>query len=76
LFPFAATGVDGGHFGYVIHAPELPATDYPVGRFEPSDHDGGAYLLGATTFEAFETKLSSEMRRDLKFDSLSIGLFV
>jgi hypothetical protein len=23
LFPFAATGVDGGHFGYVIHAPPL-----------------------------------------------------
>jgi hypothetical protein len=67
LFPFAATGVDGGHFGYVIHAPELPATDYPVGRFEPSDHDEGVYLLGATTFEAFETQLSFEMRHDLKF---------
>jgi hypothetical protein len=67
LFPFAATGVDGGHFGYVIHASELPATDYPVGRFEPSDHDEGVYLLGATTFEAFETELSFEMQCDLEF---------
>jgi len=23
LFPIAMTGVDGGHFGYLIHAPEL-----------------------------------------------------
>src|SRR5215813_4778440 len=70
LFPFAATGVDGGHFGYVIHAPELPATDYPVGRFEPSDHDYGVYLLGTTTFEAFETELSFQMLYDQEF-----GLF-
>ena len=68
LFQFAATGVDGGHFGYVIHAPELPATDYPVGRFEPSDNDNGVYLLGATTFEAVETELSAEMNADLEFE--------
>ena len=67
LFRFAATGVDGGFFGYVFHAPELTATDYPVGRFEPSDHDRGVYLLGATTFEAFETELSFEMQCDLEF---------
>jgi hypothetical protein len=68
LFPFAATGGDGGHFGYVIHAPELPATDYPVGRFEPSDTDDGVYLLGATTFEAAETVLSAEMNAGLEFE--------
>jgi hypothetical protein len=66
LFPFAATGVDGGHFRYVIHAPELPATDYPVGLFGPMDNDG-VYLLGATTFEAVETELSAEMNADLEF---------
>jgi hypothetical protein len=59
-----------GHFGYVVHAPELPATDYPVGRFEPSDNDDGVYLLGATTFEAAETELSFQMQCDLEF-----GLF-
>jgi len=69
LFPFAATGVDGGHFGYVIHAPELPATDYPIGQFEPSD-GYGVYLLGTTTFEAFETELSFQMQYDQEF-----GLF-
>src|SRR5262249_38255821 len=70
LFPFAATGVDGGHFGYVVHAPELTATDHPVGRFEPSDPDGGVYLLDTTTFEAFETELSFQMQCDQEF-----GLF-
>jgi hypothetical protein len=70
LSPFAATGCDGGHFGYVIHAPELPATDYPVGRFEPSDHDDGVYLLGATIFEVAETELSFQMQCDQEF-----GLF-
>ena len=32
LFTFATLGVDGVHYGYVIHAPELPAEDYPVGE--------------------------------------------
>jgi len=58
LFPIAATGVDGGHFGYVIHAPELVAPDYPIARFEPMD-SGGVYLLGCSTFEAVETHISS-----------------
>jgi hypothetical protein len=70
LFPFAATGCDGGHFGYVIHAPELPATDYPVRRFELSEHDDGVYLVGTTTFEAAETELSFQMQCDQEF-----GLF-
>ena len=60
LFPIAATGVDGGHFGYVIHAPELGASDYPIARFEPMDGEG-AYLLGATTVEAIETQISTNM---------------
>src|SRR5262245_993743 len=52
----------------VIHAPELPTSDYPVGRFEPSDNDNGVYLLGATTFEAAETELSAQMNFDLEFE--------
>ena len=31
-------------------------TDYPIARFEPMD-SGGAYLLGASTFEAVETEI-------------------
>jgi hypothetical protein len=60
LFPIAATSVDGGPFGYVIHAPELVASDYPIARFEPMD-SGGAYLLGTSTFEAVETHLSTNI---------------
>jgi hypothetical protein len=57
LFPIAATGVDGGHFGYVIHAPELVASDCPIARFEPMD-SGGAYLLRGrdSTFEAIDIR--------------------
>lgn len=60
LFPIAGTGVDGGHFGYLIHAPELALSDYPIARFEPMDSNG-AYLLGASTFEAVETQISTNM---------------
>ena len=74
LFPIAQTGVDGGHFGYVIHAPELALSDYPIGRFEPMDSDG-AYLLGATTFEAIETQMSFIMRCAQENDSRFPGSF-
>jgi hypothetical protein len=60
LFPIAATGVDGGHFGYAIHAPEVAASDYPIARLEPMD-SGGAYLLGTSTFEAVETHISTAL---------------
>ena len=67
LFPIATTGVDGGHFGYVIHAPELALSDYPIARFEPIDSNG-AYLLGASTFEAVETEISANMRYAQEYD--------
>ena len=61
LFPIATSGVDGGHFGYLIHAPELALSDYPIACFAPMDRNG-AYLLGASTFEAVETEISANMR--------------
>ena len=61
LFPIATSGVDGGHFGYLIHAPELALSDYPIACFAPMDSNG-AYLLGASTFEAVETEISANMR--------------
>ena len=70
LFPIAWTGVDGGHFGYVIRAPELTLSDYPIARFDPMD-SVGAYLLGASTFEAVETEISSIMRFAQEEDSPS-----
>jgi hypothetical protein len=61
LFPLAMTGVDGGHFGYLIHAPELALSVYPIACFEPMDSNG-AYLLGTSTFEAVETEISANIR--------------
>lgn len=40
LFPFGHTCVDGDHYGYLVHAPEMPADDYPVCHFCPMDSDG------------------------------------
>ncbi len=53
LFPIASLGVDGVHYGYIIHAPELATADYPVAQFQPIDR-GGALLVGRTTTEALE----------------------
>jgi hypothetical protein len=53
LFPIASMGVDGVHFGYVIHAPEIAADDHPIGEICPMDSDG-VILLGNTTQEALE----------------------
>ena len=61
LFPIAATGADGIHVGYVVHAPELAASDYPVAEFEPMDRDVGACLLGTSTIEAVDVLLSTRL---------------
>jgi hypothetical protein len=60
LFPIATTGFDGNHYGYVIHAPELATSDFPIAGFEPIAHEG-AFLLGTSTFEAVETLLSTRI---------------
>jgi hypothetical protein len=57
MFPIAAMGVDGVHYGYVIHAPELSAADYPLGHLCPMDAEGVS-LLGMNTLEAIETEVS------------------
>lgn len=51
LCPIASTGGDGEHYGYVLHAPELPYDDLPLGAFIPGPGDG-VTLIGATTREA------------------------
>ena len=40
LFPIGYPGVDGVHYGYLVHAPELEADDYPICHFCPLDSDG------------------------------------
>jgi hypothetical protein len=53
LFPIGGTGGDGEHYGYVIHALEIPSDDYPLGSYMPGVHDGVTYL-GRSTREAVE----------------------
>jgi hypothetical protein len=60
LFPIANMGVDGVHYGYVIHAPELPRSDYPMGEYCPID-SGGVFLLGENTATALENMLSWQL---------------
>ncbi len=62
LFPFGTMGVDGVHYGYVIHAPELAQSDYPVAEYCPMDSTGVA-LIGADTPSAFEMMLSCWLER-------------
>lgn len=57
LFPIGNMGVDGVHYGYIIHAPELERTEYPIGELCPMD-SGGVFLVGNDTREAFDNLLS------------------
>ena len=60
LFPIAGTGVDGGHIGYVIHAPELTLPDYPIARFEPMD---GKFHGQVAAYPAFSSQNRMPMSR-------------
>ncbi len=57
LFPFAVTGVDGDHYGYLVHAPELQADDYPVCHYCPMDSDG-VIIEGFGTFDGITSARS------------------
>lgn len=61
LFPDGGERLDGGHFGYLNLASQLAHSDYPIACFAPMDSTG-AYLLGATTFEAIETEIFANRR--------------
>jgi hypothetical protein len=60
LFPFGSNGADGIHYGFVVHAPELEQSDYPIGEFAPMD-DTGVTLIGNTTKTALECLLSEAL---------------
>ena len=57
FFPFLATGGDGHHFGYVMHAPELQLDDYPMGSIVAGENDGVVFA-GDTTLGALENMIS------------------
>jgi len=64
FFPSAGTGVAGTALGFVIHAPEIPVSDYPIGEFYPAG--SGVYCLGENTQNVFEFILA----RGLKWSSI------
>ena len=64
LFPIGDTGGDGEHYGYILHAPELPSDDFPMGLFVPGVHDGVRYL-GRSTREAVENIVAEKYGKAL-----------
>jgi hypothetical protein len=59
-FALGWLGTDGVSRGYLVHAPELAYTDYPIVEFQPIGSEG-LMLLGATTRSGLEGWLSREM---------------
>lgn len=57
LFPFGHTCVDGDHYGYLVHAPELQADDYPICHYCPADSDG-VVIEGLGTFDGITSIVS------------------
>ncbi|MBE7380850.1 MAG: hypothetical protein F6J95_005520 [Leptolyngbya sp. SIO1E4] len=57
MFSFGWSGTDGEHYGYLIHAPELKQSDYPIVEFEPMN-DFGLNLVGPDTRSGLEGLLS------------------
>ncbi len=44
LFVFGSPGVDGIHYGFVVHAPQLQP--YPIAALNPTNTDGGVRAVG------------------------------
>ncbi|MEM6996164.1 MAG: hypothetical protein AAF721_36995 [Myxococcota bacterium] len=63
LFPISSTGVDGEHWGYVVHAPELGERDFPVATYCPMDSDGIVFL-GRNTLDTW-ARFIAESAADL-----------
>jgi hypothetical protein len=57
LIPFGDLGVDGAHYGFVVHAPELNSIEYPIGVFNPLDSTFG--MVGTNTRDFLERKIAS-----------------
>ena len=57
VFPFGDTCVDGDHYGYLVHAPELQTDDYPICHYCPMDSDG-VIIEGVGTYDALVSIMS------------------
>jgi hypothetical protein len=81
VFPIASLGVDGVHYGYLLHAPEQEALDYPVVQVAPMER-GGVALVGHATQEALENLIADVIaeekdewqQQELERLSLMLGL--
>lgn len=67
FMPFGDTCVDGAAYGYVIHAPELTASDYPAAHFCPMDSDG-VYTAAESTMDSVRRMLAEQWRREQEDD--------
>lgn len=56
-------GVSGIHYGFVVHAPELAATDYPFCAVNPSSDDG-LKQLGVSTRAGLSVLVANAKKRD------------
>jgi hypothetical protein len=52
---------DALQYGHLVHAPELGASDFPVGSFSPAD-DAGVRWLGDDTRDGIQNLLSANLR--------------
>lgn len=57
LFPFASTGSDGIHYGFVIHTTD--EDDYPSAEMCPMDSEG-VMMIGNDTHNLFQNLLTDE----------------
>lgn len=62
FFPVGATRT-GTFFGFVVHAPEVPADDYPLAEFTPAESDK-VTLAGRNTREALENLAAWQLALD------------
>lgn len=67
FFPFGTNGMDGEHFGYIIHLDK--ELDYPAGFLGPMDFAGVSFL-GEHTTEMLQTLLTREPEYLEKYQGL------
>lgn len=58
VFPIGYPGVDGVHFGYLVHTLEPDMDDYPVCHFCPADSDGVS-IKGVDTYNGIASIMCS-----------------
>lgn len=66
LSPVSWNGGDGLHYDWVVHAPELDLSDFPMVSFAPVDEDGAVWL-GDDTAEGLGHLLVGRRKGSLAF---------